>query len=55
MVARTITVEPVSTRKFPANGEINGKFRGVRAFGVILKADKHVNSEAYSKIPYSTE
>jgi hypothetical protein len=39
----------------PANREINREFRRIRAFGAILKADTRVNSEAYSKIPYSTE
>jgi hypothetical protein len=31
------------------------EFRRIRTFGAILKADRRVNSEAYSKIPYSTE
>ena len=55
MVADAAPVEPVSTVKFPANREINREFRRIRLFGAILKADTLANSEAYSKIPYSTE
>jgi hypothetical protein len=55
VVADAVDLEPVSTAKFPANREKNREFRRIRTFGAILKADTLVNSEACSKIPYSTE
>jgi hypothetical protein len=55
VVADAVLIEPVSTPKFPANREINREFRRIRLLGAILKADTRANSEACSKIPYSTE
>ena len=55
VVADAVAFEPVSALQFPANREINREFHRIRAFSAILKADTCVNSEAYSKIPYSTE
>jgi hypothetical protein len=55
VVADAVTVEPVSTPKFPANREINREFCRIRPLTAILKADTRANSEAYSRIPCSTE
>jgi hypothetical protein len=55
VVADAVAFEPVSTPKFPANREKNREFRRTRTFYAILKAERPINSEAYSKIPYSTE
>jgi hypothetical protein len=55
MVADAVAVEPVSTSKFPANREKNREFRRIRTLSAILKAETRINSDAYSKIPYSTE
>jgi hypothetical protein len=55
VVADAVIGEPVSTTKFPANREKNREFCEIRPFDAILKADKPVNSETCSKIPYSTE
>jgi hypothetical protein len=55
VVVDAVTVEPVSTPKFPANREINREFHRIRPLGAILEADTRANSEAYSKIPYSME
>ena len=55
MVADAVHYEPVSTAKFPANREINREIRQIRPPDAILKANTRANSEACSKIPYSTE
>ena len=55
MVADAVTVEPVSTPKFPANREKNREFRQIRQLREILKADTRANSKAFSEIPYATE
>jgi len=55
VVADAVQVEPVSASKFPANREINREFRRNRLLDAILKPDLRANSDAYSKIPYSTE
>ena len=55
MVADAVDLEPVSTREFPANREINREFRQIRLVGAILHADTRANSEACRKIPYSAE
>jgi hypothetical protein len=55
MVADAVTVEPVSTPKFPANREINREFCRIRSLSAILKADTRANSEVCSEIPYATE
>jgi hypothetical protein len=55
VVADAVTVEPVSTAKFPANREINREFCRIRPLSAILKADMRANSEACSEIPYATE
>jgi hypothetical protein len=55
MVADAVQVGPVSAPEFPANREINREFRRIRLLGAILKADMRANSDACSKIPYSTE
>jgi hypothetical protein len=54
-VADAVTVEPVSTPKFPANREINREFCRIRPLSAILKADTRANSETCSEIPYATE
>jgi hypothetical protein len=53
--ADAVTVEPVSTSKFPANREINREFHQIGPLGAILNADARANSEACSEIPYATE
>jgi hypothetical protein len=55
LVADAVAVEPVSTREFPVNREINREFRRIRPLGAILKADTRANSEACSEIPYAAE
>jgi len=50
-----IQVEPVSTREFPANREINREFRRIRLLSAISKADTRANSEACSEIFHSIE
>jgi len=55
VVAHAVACEPVSALKFPANREKNREFRRIRTFGAILEAGQPIYSEAYSKIPYSTE
>jgi hypothetical protein len=55
VVADAVLVEPVSTPKFPANREKNRKFRQIRSFYEILKANTRSISKAFSQISYATE
>jgi hypothetical protein len=55
VVADAVQVEPVSTPEFPANREINREIRQIRPPDAILKANTRADSEACSKIPYSSE
>jgi hypothetical protein len=55
MVADAVTIEPVSTPKFPANREKNREFCRIRPLCAILKADKRASSETCSEIPYATK
>jgi hypothetical protein len=54
-VADAVTIEPVSTAKFPANREKNREFSRIRPLSAILKADTRANLEACSEIPHATE
>jgi hypothetical protein len=54
-VADAVLVEPISTPKFPANREINREYCRIRPRSAVFKADTRANSDAYIKIPYSTE
>jgi hypothetical protein len=55
LAADAVTVERVSTAKFPSNREINREFRRIRALEAILHADTRANSRACGKISYATE
>ena len=54
-MADAVVFEPVSTREFPANREINREFGKIRALCAILDAHTRANSETCSEIPYTTE
>jgi hypothetical protein len=55
VVADAVTVEPVSTPKFPANREINREFCRIHPLCEILNADTRAISKAFGQIPYATE
>jgi len=55
VVADAVTVEPVSTAKFPANREKNREFRRIHPLGPILSAHTLAKSKVSSEIPYATE
>jgi hypothetical protein len=53
LVADAVTVEPVSTRKFPANREKNKEFFDFRRASRLRGLTSPMISEAWSQIPYS--
>jgi hypothetical protein len=51
LVAHAFHVEPVSTREFPANREINREFRRIRLLSTILKANAEQIQRLAAKFP----
>jgi hypothetical protein len=55
VVVDAVAIEPVSSRKFPANREKNREFYRVGSLGAISGANKRAIPRTFSKIPYATE
>jgi hypothetical protein len=55
LVVCPVTIEPVSTSKFPANREKNREFSKIAEFGALETINNAVVTGLPVRIPYSTE